>query len=142
MQNWRKTHFLHLDAPLFLGICLLSSIGLVVLYSASGQNMDLMVRQLVRLFLGFGIMLILAQIRIQHLARLVPWMYLMGVLLLILVLFIGETRNGSQRWLFGFQPSEIMKLAVPLMVAWYLADKPLPPTYGRLLVATIFILIP
>ncbi len=140
--SWNNNHFLHLDEPLLLALLLLSGIGLVVLYSAGGQNLDLMIRQLIRIFLGFGLMLLLAQIHIQHVMRFVPWLYLIGVLLLIMVLLVGETRNGSQRWLFGFQPSEIMKLTVPMMVAWYLADKPLPPSPKRLLLATIIILIP
>jgi rod shape determining protein RodA len=141
-RNWSNNHLLHLDKPLLLGLILLSCLGLLILYSAGNQNTDMMLRQLVRMFLGFGIMLGLAQIRTQHLAPWVPWVYLGGVILLIMVLLVGEIRNGSQRWLFGFQPSEVMKLAVPIMVTWYLADKPLPPSYGRLFLATILIMIP
>ena len=147
MQNtWNNNPFLHLDKPLLIGILLLSGMGLIVLYSAGDQNFDLIVRQMLRLLTGFGIMLVLAQISIQHIVRWIPWLYLMGVILLVLVLVIGEVSKGSQRWinlgLFRFQPSEMMKLIVPMMVTWYLADRHLPPSYGRLLLAAVIIAIP
>jgi len=140
--NWNNNHFLHLDKPLLLGLLLLSGLGLVVLYSAANQNTDLIIRQMIHLAIGLGLMVGLAQIRVQDLIPWVPWVYLGGLLLLVLVLLFGETRNGSQRWIFGFQPSEIMKFAVPMMVTWYLAEKPLPPSYGRLFLAAIMIMIP
>ncbi|MEN8215430.1 MAG: rod shape-determining protein RodA [Pseudomonadota bacterium] len=141
-KNWNNNHLLHLDKPLLLGLLLLSVIGLIVLYSAGNQNVDMMNRQMVHLLIGFGLMLGIAQFRTQHIIPWVPWLYLGGVMLLLLVLLFGESRNGSQRWIFGFQPSEIMKLAVPMMVTCYLADKPLPPTWQRLLLAALFIMIP
>ncbi|MDM8569379.1 FtsW/RodA/SpoVE family cell cycle protein, partial [Thiotrichales bacterium HSG1] len=144
--SWHNNSFLHLDYPLLAGLLLLSVIGLVTLYSAGSQNIDLIFRQVLRFLVGFGVLLLLAQIRTQKIVGFVPWIYMFGILLLVLVLLIGESTNGSQRWinlgLFRFQPSEIMKLAVPLMVAWYLASKPLPPTYGRLFVALAIIFIP
>ncbi len=144
--NRNNNHFLHLDKPLLLSLVLLSFLGLVVLYSASSQDFDLMIRQIIRLFAGFVIMLGLAQINVQKIIPWVPWLYLIGIVLLILVLIIGESSKGSQRWinlgLFRFQPSELMKLALPLMVAWYIAHKPVPPSYGRLLFAFIIIIIP
>lgn len=139
-------HFLHLDKPLLLGLIILCCMGLFVLYSAGGQDLDLVGRQLLRMLLGFGIMLILAQIRPQYLIHWIPWIYITGIFLLIAVLLVGEIVNGSQRWLnlglFRFQPSEMMKLTVPLMVTWYLADKPLPPNYWRLTLALMITLIP
>jgi len=125
---------------------MLASLGMVVLYSAGGQNIDLVIRQMVRLGVGFVVMIVLAQIHIQHIVRWVPWMYLGGVLLLVAVLVLGESAKGSQRWLdlgvIRFQPSEMMKLAVPLMVTWFLAEKPLPPTHTRLFWALLIIVIP
>jgi len=145
-ENWKYTHFLHLDKPLLLGILLLASTGLIVLYSASGQDLDTVTRQAIRLGLGFVTMLILAQIHIQNITRWVPWFYFSGIILLILVLIIGDVINGSQRWinlgLFRFQPSEMMKLAVPLMVAWYLSDKTLPPNYQTIAIAIVLTLVP
>lgn len=144
--SWNKSHFLHLDKPLLLGLLLLSSIGLVVLYSAGAQDIELIFRQMLRILGGFGIMLVVAQIRTQHIVRWVPWLYICGVLLLLLVLVVGELTNGSQRWLnlglFRFQPSEIMKLAVPMMVTWYFAARPLPPRSWCLLLASLIIAIP
>lgn len=144
--NWNNDHFLHLDKPLLFGLLLLSFVGLIILYSAGGQDWDLIIRQVIRIAMGFMLMLALAQVRVQHLVHWVPWIYLAGIILLIGVLVIGEISKGSQRWLdlglFRFQPSEIMKLAVPLMVVWFLADKPLPPNYPRLFIALIIIVIP
>jgi rod shape determining protein RodA len=141
-----KDNFFHLDKPLLTGILLLSIVGLITLYSAADQNFDLIVRQVLRIVAGFGVMLMLAQIQIRHIVRWVPWLYSIGVVLLALVLLIGEYSNGSQRWLnlglFRFQPSEMMKLTVPLMVTWYLADRSLPPTYGRVALAAVIIGIP
>jgi len=144
--SWHNNSLFHLDYPLLSGLLLLFAIGLVTLYSAGGQNLDLIFRQILRFFIGFGILLLLAQIRTQKIVGFVPWIYMFGILLLLSVLIIGESANGSQRWinlgLFRFQPSEIMKLAVPMMVTWYLTSKPLPPTYGRILGALAIIFIP
>lgn len=144
--TWNNNHFLHLDKPLFMSLLLACGIGLVILYSAGGQNVDLVIRQILRILIGLTVMLVLAQIDIQKIMHWVPWLYLFGIMLLIAVLVVGDSTKGSQRWLnlgfFRFQPSEVMKLAVPMMVAWYLADKPLPPSIGRLLWALIITIIP
>ncbi len=137
---------LHLDAPLLICLLALSVVSLFVLYSASGQNIDIVWRQVVRLGVAFTIMLALAQITPATLKRWTPWFFGLGIGLLLAVLFFGETGKGAQRWLdlglFRFQPSEMMKLAVPMMVAWYLSDHPLPPTSKRLLMACLMIIIP
>jgi len=137
---------LHLDAPLLICLLALSVVSLFVLYSASGQNIDIVWRQVVRLGVAFSIMLALAQITPATLKRWTPWFFGLGIGLLLAVLFFGETGKGAQRWLelglFRFQPSEMMKLAVPMMVAWYLSDHPLPPTAKRLLIACLMIFIP
>jgi rod shape determining protein RodA len=137
---------LHLDVPLTAGLLLLSAVGLVVLYSASGQSTDMIVRQVIRLAAGFGVLLAVAQIPPHHLARWTPWLYGAGMTLLLAVLVIGEVGKGAQRWLdFGllrFQPSELMKVAVPMMVARYLAENPLPPSRRSLAAASLMIVIP
>ncbi len=144
--SWHNNSFLHLDYLLLSGLVLLFIIGLATLYSAGGQNLDLIFRQILRFLVGLGVLLLLAQIPTQKIIGFIPWIYILGILVLILVLVIGESTNGSQRWinlgLFRFQPSEIMKLAVPMMVTWYLTSKPLPPTYGRLLGSLAIIFIP
>ncbi len=136
----------HLDLPLLIGLLLLCSYGLVVLYSASGENLAQVHRQLIRLGLAFSVMLVIAQINPSTLRRWSPWLYGVGVLLLIAVLLVGQVGKGAQRWLdlgvMRFQPSEMVKLAVPLMIAWYLSQKPLPPDWKRLFIAAALITIP
>lgn len=145
-----NNHFLsrlfHLDMPLLVGLCLLAGVGLVVLYSAGGQDMDLVGRQLLRLTLGFAGMGLFAQIPPRHLERVALWLYIVGVILLISVLFKGDIGKGARRWLdlgmLRFQPSEIMKVAMPITIAWLLASDTLPPRLWRLVLATIMILLP
>ena len=138
--------FIHLDLPLLLGLITLCGFGLMVLYSASGQDIGQIHRQLIRLGLAFGIMIVLAQIPPATLRRWSPWLYLAGVALLVAVMVFGQIGKGAQRWLdlgfFRFQPSEMVKLAVPMMIAWFLAEKPLPPDWKRLLASLLLIIIP
>ncbi|HFD80179.1 MAG TPA: rod shape-determining protein RodA [Gammaproteobacteria bacterium] len=143
-RDWQ--HTLHLDALLLLGLVTLSTLGLFVLYSSAGGDSQLLLRQLVRLGIAFGTLFFVAQIRPQWLEHWTPWIYGVGLALLVAVLLVGDVGKGAQRWLdFGFvrfQPSEMMKLAVPMMVAWYLADKRLPPTGLKLLIAGALIVVP
>src|SRR3569832_897412 len=90
---------LHVDIPLLVGLLLLAVVGLTVLYSASAQSMDVLIRQLIRLALGFGVMLVLAHISPHHLERWTPWLYGLGVALLLAVAVTGEVGKGAQRWL-------------------------------------------
>ena len=137
---------LHLDLPLLSGLILLCCFGLIVLYSASDQSMAQVERQLIRLGLAFTIMVIMAQVPPQQLRRWSPWLFGIGILMLIAVLIFGHIGKGAQRWLdlgfFRFQPSELMKLAVPMMVAWFLSAARLPPDWRRLLIAALLIIIP
>ena len=122
---------LHIDIPLLLLLLALTGYGLFVLYSASGQNMGAVVRQGRYFLVAYVIMILGAQVSLQRYMRWAPWLYLIGVATLLAVMFFGVGAKGAQRWLsiggFRFQPSEIMKLVVPLAVAWYLADRILPP---------------
>ena len=137
---------IHIDTPLLSGLLLLSLAGLVVMYSAGGQSLEVLGRQIVRLGLAFTVMIILAQIHPQHLQRWAPLMFLIGVALLVAVLLVGDVGKGAQRWLeigtFRFQPSEMMRIAVPMMVAWYLAGGNLPPSPLRLLAAAALTIVP
>ncbi len=137
---------LHLDLPLLTLLILLCSVGLLVLYSAGGQDVALIKRQLIRLGIAFSVMLVIAQIPPIHLRRWSPWLFGIGLLMLTAVLVVGEVGKGAQRWLnlgiFRFQPSEMMKLAVPMMVAWYLAEARLPPDKKRIAITALFILLP
>lgn len=137
----------HLDPPLIFGLLVLICGGLFVLYSASGENVDLVWRQVTRLAIGFPVMMVLAQISPQTYKRWSPWLFALGVLLLVAVLVSGAQAKGAQRWLAipgvgRFQPSEIMKLIVPMMIAWYLAERALPPGSKPSLAAAILIMIP
>jgi len=136
----------HIDLPLLAGLLLLCGFGLVVLYSASGENLDQLQRQALRILLAFAVMLAVAQLNPATLRRWSPWLYLAGLLMLIAVLLFGEVGKGAQRWLdlgiVRFQPSELVKLAVPMMIAWYLAEKRLPPSWQRLLAAALMIVVP
>lgn len=137
---------LHIDLPLLLGLMTLCGIGLVVLYSAGGQNMDLLIRQGTRIGMAFGLFLILSRIHPRHLQRYTPALFIVGVLLLIAVIFIGDTGKGAQRWLnlgfMRFQPSEILKITTPMMIAWFVAEQPLPVKWKQLLFGGVLIMIP
>ncbi len=142
----RLMRLLHLDHVLLLGIGILLLLGLGVLYSAGDESTALINRQLTRIALAFAVMLVIAQIPSSVLRFWSPWMYAIGVILLVLVLVMGDVGKGAQRWLdlgfIRFQPSEMMKLVTPMMVAWYFAEKPLPPSWRTLFIASVLILVP
>jgi rod shape determining protein RodA len=136
---------LHIDGPMLGGLLLISTVGLVVLYSAVAQSMDLWLQQCIRLIAALAAMFVIAQFPPDVLRRWTPLGYLAGLFLLVLVLVTGEVGQGARRWLdigIRFQPSEIMKLAVPMMVAWYLHDRQLPPRLMDLLVMGVIIIVP
>ena len=137
---------LHLDWPLLIGLLILVGIGLVILYSASNQDLGAITRQGIRIGIAFLVMWILAQIPPTTYQVWAPWFFSFSLLLLLAVLALGVIGKGAQRWLnlwiFQFQPSELMKLAVPMMLAWYLHNKPLPPSFKNLLVLGAIILVP
>jgi rod shape determining protein RodA len=136
----------HLDGPLMLGLLALAVAGMAVLFSAGQQNSDLLWRQGVRLGLGFVAMVALAQVSPQRLRLWAPWLYGIGLVLLLCVLLFGDVGKGAQRWLdlgfMRFQPSEIMKISLPMMVAWWLADRPLPVRPMPLAVAALMVFLP
>lgn len=136
----------HIDLPLLLGLLALAATGLFVLYSAGDQDMELVTRQAIRLLIAFIVMLAVAQLSPDSIEHWSPWLFGLGLIMLVAVLAVGEVGKGAQRWLdlglFRFQPSEIMKIAVPMMLAWYLAEAALPPARLRLLIATIILIAP
>jgi rod shape determining protein RodA len=137
---------LNLDAPLLVAILALCAAGLAILYGAGGQDPGTVYRQAIRLVLSFGVMLVVAQLSPQFLRLWTPWIFGIGLLLLLLTLHSGHIGRGAQRWLslgvVRFQPSEIMKIAVPLMIAWYLHDKPLPPSWRQLPALLAIVVVP
>jgi len=134
-----------LDPVLLVLLMLIIGFGLLVLYSASGQDLGMVERQAIRLGFGLAIMLVISQVPPRILRDWTPWIYGLGVVLLLATWFLGVGR-GTQRWLdFGvirFQPSEMMKLAVPMMVAWYLHPRVLPPTWKATAISLGILLIP
>jgi rod shape determining protein RodA len=137
---------LKLDGPLIIGLGLVAVYGLIILYSASGQSLPTIYRTLGRLALGTVAMLVLAQVNPNFLRRTSPWLYVIGIFLLFVVYGVGHIGKGAQRWLdlgiIRFQPSELMKLAVPMTVAWFLHERPLPPNGPTLLLLSVVIFLP
>jgi rod shape determining protein RodA len=136
---------LHIDGPLLVGLMLICGFGLFVLYSAVGESNRLLMNQLVRLGVAFVAMLIVAQLPPDFLRRWTPWGYFAGLVLLVLVLTKGDVGQGAQRWLdigIRFQPSEAMKLGVPMMAAWFLHDRSIPPRVSHLLFIAVMIVVP
>lgn len=143
-DSWQQK--LHVDLPLLAGLMLLSGVAFVVLYSAGGQKIDMVIRQAGRLALALGIMFVVAQIHPRHLRLYSPALYLVGVLLLAAVMVFGETSLGARRWLnlgvVRFQPSEMTKLTMPMMMAWFLSTQPMPPALRHVLAAGALIALP
>ncbi|MFP4181854.1 MAG: rod shape-determining protein RodA [Thiohalospira sp.] len=146
LHKQRLSDRLHIDIPLLSALLIIMAGGLVVIYSASDQDMGLIWRHGIRATAGLVGALLLAQLPPEQLRRLLPWVYGLGMLLLVLVLYLGDTSKGAQRWLdFGFmrfQPSEMMKLAVPGMVAAYLANTGLPPGFRHTMLTLALVALP
>lgn len=146
MGNQSLPQRLHIDLPLILGLLALCSLGLVILYSASGMDRDVVFRQGGRMLLALGLMLLFAQIPPAQLVRWSFWVYLAGVVLLIMVLIAGDIGKGARRWLdlgiVRFQPSELMKLAVPMLAAWYISERSIPPGKSSTVAVCTLVLIP
>ena len=137
---------LKLDGPLLIGLGLITLYGFVILYSASGQSWNRVADAAIRAALGGFAMCALAQVKPAFLRRLALPLWVAGVLLLVVVDITGHIGKGAQRWLdlgfIRFQPSEIMKLAVPMTCAWWLHERPLPPSLASLLTLAVIICIP
>jgi len=141
---WR---LIHTDPPLLIGLTLLCSFGLFVLWSASDKNQAVVLGQAISMVIGVVVMLIVAQFNVHFFRRWAPSMYAAGIGLLGLVLLIGIEAKGARSWLDlpglpSFQPSELMKFVVPMLLAWYLASRPLPPSFKHIFGSVIMILVP
>lgn len=141
---WRV---IHTDPPLLVGICLICCFGLFVLFSASGGDNAVVQRQAITMVVGLVVMFMVAQFNVHFFRQWAPSMYAASLGLLGLVLLIGVEANGAKSWLDlpglpSFQPSELMKFIVPMLMAWYLAGRPLPPRFKHLFWSAIMILVP
>ncbi|MBT8105570.1 MAG: rod shape-determining protein RodA [Woeseiaceae bacterium] len=136
---------LHIDGPLLLVLMLICAFGLIILYSAVGESNRLLLNQAIRLGIAFVAMLIVAQLPPDFLRRWTPWGFAAGLVLLVLVLFKGEVVQGARRWLdmgIRFQPSEAMKLGVPMMAAWFLHERTIPPKLRVIAMIAVMIAVP
>lgn len=142
----RILHALHIDPWLMLPLIALSVSGLFVLYSASGQSDTMLMTQIRNLGVAFFVLLVTAQLKVATLKGVSPYIFSITVVLLIGVAFFGVGAKGAQRWLdlgfIRFQPSEVMKVAMPLVVAWWLSKKALAPARRELLIAFLMVALP
>ena len=142
----RLLRALRLDGMLLAALVAVSVFGMFVLWSAAGDNTALWLNQLARLGLGFAVMVALARVPEHFFRLLAPAAFAAGVVLLVIVALAGDVGKGAQRWLdlgvIRFQPSEILKLAVPMMCAWYLYQRPLPPSAKDVAVVLAVIVVP
>lgn len=131
----------HLDGPILFTLLTISLLGLFILWSATNQDESAVLKQLTYLALGFGMLFIFAQIPPRIYQRFAPAAFGMGILLLLLVFLMGDIGKGARRWLsiggLRFQPSELSKLALPLILAWYLQKKSLPLRLKEILTVLI-----
>ncbi|MCK4079832.1 MULTISPECIES: rod shape-determining protein RodA [Acinetobacter] len=143
-SRWQR---LHIDPWLCLFLFLNALLGLTVLYSASAQDVGLVSKQAMSFGIGFIVMFTLAQIPPKVYQAFSPYFYIFGVLALLSVMIFGEVRMGAQRWIdipgFGsVQPSEFMKIGMPMMIAWFLSRYPLPPSFKNVIISLVLIIVP
>ncbi len=136
----------HLDRQLMILVSILLAMGLLILFSASGASAERTAAQLVNIAIALAFMWAAANIPLHHLASVALPLYLLGLVLLITVELVGLEVNGAQRWLdLGFariQPSELMKIAVPMMLAWYFDRYEAVLRFSNFVVATILVVVP
>ena len=141
---WSK---FHLDPWLFIFLVLNSIFGLIIIYSATSEDTNMLVRQASSFIVGFIVMIIFAQIPPKVYQVVSPFLYVISIALLVMVLFVGEVRLGAKRWISipgvgSVQPSEFMKFTMPLMVAWYFSRKAIPPKLIHIIIAFCLMMIP
>ena len=150
VNHWgrRVLHWLaptHFDIPLLLALMVLSGISLAVVWSAGSQDSDMVYKQGMRFVLGFALMGVCIRVPPATWRRWTPWFYAVCIALLIGVVLLGEGK-GAQRWLdlgfLRFQPSELLKLGLPMMLAWFFHDRVLPPNASALAIALVLIALP
>jgi len=140
-------HKLHLDPLLLVLVVAVLAFGLMVLFSAAGDQSRLFDAQFQRVLVAMAVLVVAAQLPPDLYFRWAPFVYFLGLFLLLLVLIVGVKVKGSQRWLeipglLRFQPSELMKIAVPMALAWYLQQRVLPPSAKHVFFSLLIILLP
>ncbi len=143
--RWLSWWPLRLDWSLLLALVAVAAAGLATLHSAGAGNVRLEMAQGVRIALGLGLLLMLARVSPRRLRLFSPWAYAISLLLLALVPVFGAGRS-ARLWLdlgvFFLQPAELLKVTVPMIVAWYLHDRPLPVRFRDVLVCVALIGLP
>ena len=150
IESFRPKRFAQrygVDPVLTLFVIVTALYGLIILYSASGQSWSMVLRQGAHVVGGLVAMVLLSQVRRDVIIQITPFLFLFSLFLLTAVLLFGTGANGAQRWLDlpglpRFQPSELMKLALPAMIAWWLTRHKLPPTLSQLVIAAFMIALP
>ncbi|SFF47208.1 cell elongation-specific peptidoglycan biosynthesis regulator RodA [Fontimonas thermophila] len=136
----------HIDWPLLVMLLMVATLGVFVQYSASGHSLPAMWSQIQRVMLGLIAMVAIAQAPPDVYRAAAPWAYAVATLLLALVLLLGDHAKGAQRWLdlgfIRFQPSELMKLAMPVTIAAFLHGRRLPPNLPTIGTTLLLIGIP
>lgn len=146
-QNASRWTKLHLDPWLLCFLILNAILGLMVVYSATSEDSGMVIRQAISFGVGFVVMFICAQVPPKVYQAASPYFYMFGIFMLLLVFVIGEKRLGATRWITlpgvgSMQPSEVMKFAMPLMMAWYFARKPFPPKFLDIVGALVILGVP
>lgn len=136
----------HIDSILMATVLMVLVVALMVLYSASGQTFAKVNAQIVNILVMLGVMFMVANTQPQHIERIALPAYLLGLALLIAVALVGDISHGARRWLnlgiTKIQPSELMKLSVPIMLAWYFSKREAMLRSSDYLVAGIILLVP
>lgn len=138
---------MHIDGWLLFILMLLAATGFFILYSGSGRNLMMVQKQMMSFGVGLVAMLVVAQLEPRFMARWCAPLYLIGLGLLVVVEVMGHHSMGAQRWinipgLIRFQPSELMKVFVPMTLAWYLARYSLPVNFKHVAISLLLIFIP
>ena len=135
-----------MDKTILIISLMISLYGFFILYSSVDGNEDLILRQVIRLIIAFSCFFLISQIPSTYFRIFTPWIFGFSISLLVLVMLSGMVGQGAQRWLdFGiltFQPSELLKIVVPMMIAWYMHEKSMPPNFNQVLVIIFIIIIP
>jgi len=143
IKLWKR---IHVDPILLLLLVILTMCGLAVLYSGSGQDLATMKRQIAFYIIAYCAMFTIAQLDMKFLERWSPWLYCIGIILLLLIYVIGVDAKGAKRWLslgfIRFQPSEALKIAVPVAVAAFLSSRVLPPSFKSVGISLLIICLP
>ena len=151
IETWRiqsregLMHQFHIDLPLLVAVLLASSISAIAIFSASNGNEAFLTSHLVRIGLSVIAMIMAAQFSPLFYSRISPWLYGICLVLLIAVFFFGETRNNATRWIdigISFQPSELLKIAMPLVVARYIASGSIPLNNANIMASLVLVLLP